>query len=363
MNRLFYLKHSPTNIYFSKNPKDFIVDEIPLYPFSGDGEHLILKVRKKNLTTWQMLQIFSEVSGVKKRDFGYAGLKDKDGLTIQYISMPKKYEKSLKNFDHKNIKILESFYHKNKIKIGHLKANRFFVRLKKVNKIDAQKLKEVIKIVQNQGFANYFGYQRFGSDEKNYLIGKDILESKMRQKDKKLKKFFISAYQSHLFNLWLSKRVKISRLIDSFSKKELSELLAFPKEIIKKTKEQKNFFKILPGEMMRHYPYGRDFCCEDIDLESKRFFNKEIAPTGLLVGQKVKKANGIAADIERDFEKECENFLDKMSGARRFAWVWAEDLEFRYIEDQAWFELKFVLPKGSYATVLLEELTHQKDFK
>ncbi len=362
MNRLFYLKHSAINVYFSKNSKDFIVSEIPLYDFSGDGEHLILKVRKKSLTTWQMLQIFSEVTGIKKREFGYAGLKDKDGLTIQYISMPKIYEKRIESFLHDKIKILESTYHKNKLKIGHLRANRFFVRLKKVNGIDAKKLKEALKSIKTYGLANYFGYQRFGKNRDNFLRGKEILESKVKEKNKRVEKFLISAYQSHLFNLWLSKRVKISKLIDSFEVNELSELLSFPKEIIKKLKSQKSFFKLLPGDMMHHYPYGKDFVCENLDIEQDRFFKKEITPTGLLVGKKALKAYGIAADIERDFEKECEEFLQKMNGTRRFAWIWAEDIEYKYIESEAWFELSFTLPKGSYATVLLEELTHQKGF-
>lgn len=125
MDRLFYLNHPQLDVHFTKNSKDFVVTEVPLYPFSGEGEHLILKVRKKDLTTWGMLQILSETSGAKRNEFGYAGLKDKDGMTIQYISVLKKYEAHFKNFNHEKIKILETTYHNNKIKTGHLKGNRF----------------------------------------------------------------------------------------------------------------------------------------------------------------------------------------------------------------------------------------------
>ncbi|EGK8007522.1 tRNA pseudouridine(13) synthase TruD, partial [Campylobacter lari] len=101
---LYTLKHSPINVHFSKNSNDFVVREKPLYEFSGKGEHLILHIQKKDLSTSEALRILSEQSGVKIKDFGYSGLKDKQGLTFQYISMPKKFEESLKNFKHDKMK-------------------------------------------------------------------------------------------------------------------------------------------------------------------------------------------------------------------------------------------------------------------
>ena len=362
MNRLFYLNHTPLHTHFTKNSKDFVVSEVPLYGFSGEGEHLILKVRKKDLTTWGMLQIFSETSGAKLREFGYAGLKDKDGMTIQYISILKKYEKSFENFSHEKIKILESTYHNNKIKTGHLKGNRFFIRLKKVNPTEALMMQNILKIMDKEGFPNYFGYQRFGREGNNFERGRGILEGKIKERNKKMRNFFISAYQSHLFNLWLSKRVEISKLFDSFDEKELFTLFNFPKETVRQIKTQPAFFKLLPGELMHHYPHGRMFLCKDLEAESQRFNEKQITPTGLLAGKKAQNATGLAGNYEKDIIKECEGFCEKMHGTRRFAWIWAEDIESTYKEDQAWFELNFTLPKGSYATTFLEELTHQLEF-
>ncbi len=358
LNRLFYLNHTPITVHFTKNSSDFVVSEVPLYEFSGEGEHLVLKIRKKDLTTWAMLQAISEVTGVKQRDFGYAGLKDKDGMTIQYISMPKKFEDKLENFQHNKIKILEKTYHNNKLKIGHLKGNSFFIRLKKVDSVGAKKLHQAIQIIRKQGFPNYFGYQRFGRDGDNYERGRDILEGKIKERNKKMYKFFISAYQSHLFNLWLSKRVEMSKLFDSFEEKELFTLFNYPKELIKQMKTQPNFFKMLPGELLHHYPHGRIFLCEDLESESQRFFEKDITITGLLCGKKAQNSTGMAFNIEKDIVKEAEEYTNKMNGARRFAWIWAQDLVGKYKEEEAQYELNFTLPKGSYATVLLEELTH-----
>lgn len=360
MDRLYAYNHTKIDAYFKKNSDNFIVKEVPLYPFSGRGEHLIMKIRKKDITTWDAIKALSEVSGAKVREFGYAGLKDREGFTTQYISIHKRYEEKLKSFSHDKVKIVEQTYHDNKLKIGHLKGNHFFVRLKKVNPTSAKIAKEVIKIIEKNGIPNYFGYQRFGKDRDNFNIGRDILLGNRIERNKKMKNFFISAYQSHLFNLWLSKRVEISKLFYSLNEKELFELLNFPKEIIKLLKSTKNYFKLLPGDRLSHYPYGRIFLCEDIKKESERFYKREIVPTGLLIGKKTPLAEGLASNFEKDITKECEDFCNKLNGTRRFAWIFVEDLKMDYIEDKGWLELNFTLPKGSYATIFLEELLHTK---
>jgi tRNA pseudouridine13 synthase len=74
----------------------------------------------------------------------------------------------------------------------------------------------------------------------------------------------------------------------------------------------------------------------------------------------VLKSDGLAGNLEKDFTKECEEFESNMTGARRFAWIFPDEIESKYIRDSAWFEFSFSLPKGSYATVLLEELLHKK---
>ena len=57
---------------------------------------------------------------------------------------------------------------------------------------------------------NFFGYQRFGSDGENYKIGEAILLGKRKERNVKLKRLYINAYQSHMFNLWLSRRLEIN---------------------------------------------------------------------------------------------------------------------------------------------------------
>ena len=102
----------------------------------------ILKLRKKDLATWDAIEILANYLKCSPREFGYAGLKDKNAMTVQHISVHRKFEEALKEFSHENIKILETTYHNNKIKIGHLKGNNFFIRLKRVGLVEKQKIEE-----------------------------------------------------------------------------------------------------------------------------------------------------------------------------------------------------------------------------
>ncbi len=372
----FAYTHSPIFFHFAQNPRDFVVKEEPLYPFSGIGEHLILQVRKKNLTTFSMLKIISSIFGIKEKEIGYAGLKDKNALTSQFISLPKnKVDKEkLANFKHEEIKILSQTYHQNKIKLGHLKGNHFFIRIKKLDTINHQKILEFIKKVQIFGLPNYFSYQRFGNDGENYLVGKEIVEGRRKLRSKKMEQFLISSYQSYLFNQWLSCRIELSRLIESFEEKQMKNAILeyfknqfcddFKEELqeilnadfCKDLKRQKHFFKLFVGDYLCHYPFGKNFKIEEVVHESERYLQKEVVPTGLLSGIKAQNAEGFARVIE-------ERFMDlkiKSVGQRRFAWIFLENLEYHYKEEEAQGEFHFFLPKGAYATNFLRELAHQE---
>ncbi len=355
MDRFYSLGHTSIDFHFKQTARDFVVEEIPLYEFSGEGEHLVLFVRKKNLSTLELISILAKYLGIKNKEIGYAGLKDKHAMTKQYISLHKKYEEAIDNFSHESIKILSKTYHNNKVRMGHLKGNRFFIRLKKVNPTSAQKIDEALKNISELGMPNFFGYQRFGNDGDNHILGEKIAKGEKKERNPKVKKLLISAYQSHLFNLWLSRRLEINTLVKSFKSSELESLLNIPLDEIEKLKKQKHPFKLLPGDIMEHYPHGRlfDFDCSENDLE--RFTNRDISVTGLLCGKKAKSASDIARGIEKDYDDEIN-----ADGARRYAWVYPTEVEGRFKPIEAQYEMNFTLPKGSYATVLVEEIAKRK---
>ncbi len=369
MPLLHAYNHASIDFHFNPSARDFCVHEVPLYDFSNTGEHAVIQVRKSGLSTLEMLQIFSQILGVRIAELGYAGLKDKNALTTQFISLPKKYtsllEKNTHNLQERNLKILSLNYHHNKIKLGHLKGNRFFMRFKKMTPLNAQKTEQVLEQIAQFGMPNYFGPQRFGKFNDNHQEGLKILQNQTKFAHQKLNAFLISSYQSYLFNSLLSKRLEISKIISAFSVKENLEFfkqknLNINPNTLKALKNQAHPFKILEGDVMCHYPYGKFFDALELEKESERFLKKEAVPTGLLDGKKALYAKNLSLEIEKEFQHNLLNSHAKTLGSRRFFWVFAENITSQYIKEKAQFELGFYLPKGSYASALLKEIKHEK---
>lgn len=57
------------------------------YDFSGEGEFVVVKVRKTNANTIFVGEKLAEFAGISARDMSYAGLKDRHGVTEQWFSL------------------------------------------------------------------------------------------------------------------------------------------------------------------------------------------------------------------------------------------------------------------------------------
>lgn len=274
-----------------------------------------------------MIAAFAEFLQIQAQKIGYAGLKDKHATTTQFISIEKKYEKQLKKFRHKQIKILNTTYHNHSLSMGNLQGNRFRINLLGVSQIDAGKIeKRARKIVKN-GLPNYFGYQRFGKDGDALSQAKEMIEGELHISDAKLKHFLISVYQSHFFNEWLKERVKLSR------------------------KQKSERFVLLEGDLFQD---EKGKLVAPKKVPQKDFEAKKVLPTGLLCGRDVFRARGEARKIEAKYD---DGFLYE-KGQRRAAVVFVEDLKLQYKNNFDILSLQFTLPKGAYATVFLEAIAN-----
>src|SRR5580658_1714062 len=85
-----YLTHDlpGTGGSFKARPEDFVVEEIPAYLPAGTGEHTLLFIEKRNLTTREAVAALCRALRVREADAGVAGLKDRVALTRQWISLP-----------------------------------------------------------------------------------------------------------------------------------------------------------------------------------------------------------------------------------------------------------------------------------
>ena len=352
-SKIYAYNHIPLKFDFKQTIERFFVEEIPLYTFTGTGNYLVLKIRKTDMSTWKLITVLAKATGLQERDIGYAGLKDKNATTIQYISLPKKYEKELnKNLTTEKIEILERTYNKAPIKVGHLKGNRFSIVLHDINAKDAKFFNTTAQKMQVDGIPNYYGYQRFGEDSQSYLQGKEIAHSGKKLKGSK-EKLLVSAYQSYLFNNWLASRVQLSTIIRDHNADIAAKKLKFPLELIKVLNKQPQFFKLFLGDIVMPYPYGKFDFIKDMEQSSQQFKQRKISPTGLLCGANVPRAKSDAYYLEQDYD---DTELSTLKGDRRFAWIWPEDVETKYEEESKKLTVAFYLPKGSYATTFLEEI-------
>lgn len=308
--RIFLQTHEPLNFTFKQTKDDFIVDEIMDKEFKGKGNFLILKIKKQSTSTWELLSIISDVLGIEEHLIGYAGLKDKNATTTQYISIPVNRSKDYKLLNSKNIKVIGTFKHDKKLKIGDLTGNRFKITLKDVASEILPQIYQTLSQIQKHGLPNYFGYQRFGK-ESNFEKSKRISEGEEVLKDKKLEKFMKLAYQSYFFNAWLANRIELSK--DENSKKLIS----------------------LEGDVFK--------------------LNDRTVVTGLLPGRDILRAKNESRKIEEKFD---DIFIQE-KGYRRDAWIKPLDIKNKYNQETKSMVLEFTLPKSSYATVFIENLANK----
>lgn len=327
VKREFIQTHKPIKFKFFQNENDFIVEENPI-KFANRGNFIILKLRKKNLGTWDLIEKISKQLKLYENEIGYAGLKDKNATTTQYISIPKKYSKELKNFRAKNIEILETFLHTSKLNIGDLESNSFEINLHEVKEEDVGKIEKLLEEISNIGMPNYFGYQRFGKDGAlNIEKAKALVFEDLTIKDRKVAKMLISQYQSDFFNSWLVQRVK-------------------------KSKEK---FELLNGDVFRAYLDNKLFTPKKLNENIiKDFQDKKIVPTGLLPGRKVFRSINEA----RELEEKYDDLYIQEKGLRRDAIVYPKKITMKYNNQSQELKLNFILPKGSYATVLIENIAN-----
>jgi tRNA pseudouridine13 synthase len=318
-------------------PEDFVVEEIPAYEPCGEGEHLFLWVEKRDVAAEQLMHHLSQSLGVRHGDIGVAGLKDRHAVTRQYVSVPATAEANLSKVDSERIQVLRASRHRNKLRTGHLKGNRFEVLVRDVCLEAMTRASAICDVVRRQGFPNYYGSQRFGRDGETLSLGHDLLAGRRRPGDippsrrRFLLRLALSAVQSALFNDVVAQRVGKGRLQD-----------------------------VLSGDVMQVVASGGCFVVEKVDREQQRYDARETVLTGPLFGPKMMVPGGDAAVCEEQTllrhslsRESFSNYRKLLPGARRAAVVWLGDLS--VMEESEGLRFRFTLPAGAYATVLLQE--------
>ena len=322
--------------------EDFEVEEVPAYLPAGAGDHLYLWVQKRDCAAPVLLSTLSRALQVGERDIGIAGAKDAAAVTRQWVSVPRAAEARLQAEQTQGalasagIEVLETRLHGNKLRTGHLRGNRFVLTVRGVDVARAQEaLQPMLASLQERGMPNFYGPQRFGRDAQNVARGLSWLSGRREGPRRGVeRRFLCSAVQSALFNAYLA-----ARLADQ------------------------TLSRVLEGELLQVVRSGGPFWSEDVVAEQARYDAHEVVPSGPMFGPQMRQPKGEAALRERAVLETAG--LDAaafaragklMAGTRRALVVWPEELQGQLDAQAATLTLRFVLPPGSYATVLTGEL-------
>lgn len=345
------------------SPDDFVVDEIPAYEPSGEGEHLYVRFRKRDLTTDEAVRALARALAIEPREIGVAGLKDKVAVSTQWISLPASaaLEERVASVAIDGVEVLEQRRHVNKLRTGHLRGNRFRVV---VRGVDAGRLDEVrasLERIAQDGLPNAFGAQRFGRQGDNAERARAWLTGRERAPgDARLRRLHFSALQAAIFNAVLERRVADG-----------------------------TFNVPVLGDLLKKEESGGMFICTDVQIDRARAARGELCPTGPIVGDRMRQPEADALAIEQRIVAPLIEGIDLRrarslgEGTRRALRLRVAELSHRSHassfdeacippsanpdgkqakqakqtgqprEQAAAIEVRFVLPKGAYATTVL----------
>ena len=378
-------------------PEDFFVQEIPLYEPSGEGEHVYAEIQKIGLTTFDAINRIADSLGMSSRDIGYGGLKDARAVTRQILSIPNTTEARVMALKWSDLSVLWAARHGNKMRLGHLKANRFAVKIRDVTPTDVIKIRPVMAELERRGMPNYFGEQRFGRRGDNDKLGaayirgdhKAVLSQLLgTPNDTDDRETFRArqAFDKHELDKAMTlfprrhgmERRVLHRLIKSHRPSSavwtISENLrrlwvsALQSRLFNEVAAKRidSIDKLFDGDFAYKHENGACFLVEHAATEQPRADAFEISPTGPLIGYRISLPEGEPLAIEEevfaqhglkpgDFKQSGSL---RVKGERRPLRVQPTDVELAAGVDEhgSHITVAFTLPAGSFATVLLAEL-------
>lgn len=314
-------------------PEDFRVEEQLSFIPSGDGPHWLLRVEKRAANTRWVASELARCAGIAGSEVGYAGLKDRHAITVQWFSVPARprpaeFWSAVRTDE---FRVLEVHANTRKLKRGALSGNRFRIRLRKVA-WSREQLDQKLAALRAHGAPNYFGPQRFGREGFNLDRVELWLQSGAAPRGRAERAFALSAARSLIFNAVLARRVQAG-----------------------------DWSRLEPGDLASLDGSASHFRVASIDDEIlRRLGSFDIHPSGPLWGRGDPETSGrvlqTELDTARDFGAVAELLAaEGLNQERRALRCPIRDLEVE--ADSATLTLNFSLGRGQYATAVLREIT------
>ena len=314
------------------DPEDFkVIEQLGFSP-SGSGEHLFIYVEKRSLTTHQLIDHIARDIDLSPRAIGYSGLKDKQAVTRQWLSLHLPGWRQLPTFsEHPSYRIIDHSWHDKKLRIGVHRSNRFEVVIRDIQG-QLEPLTNIIEQIRQRGFANYFGQQRFGRQGDNVEQALRVLTDRRKRKrlrrDKK--SLYISALRSELFNRILSRRIGQGIWLQPLDG-----------DVYMLDRSQSLFNSVIDAEINRRY--------RELDIHS----------AVSLYGLRAPKMSGRALAIEQEVMHESADIIQLLDELQvklgyRANRATAVDLQLQHQPRDNSLTLEVELVSGSYLTSLLD---------
>jgi len=319
-------------------PEDFQVDELPAFEPSGEGEHLLLTVRKRGANTVHVAKLLAKWAGLPEMGVSFAGMKDRHAVTTQRFSvhLPKRIAPDIAALASDEMEVIEATWHNRKLQRGALAGNRFRLVLRNVQG-DHRAIDERLSLIAARGLPNWFGEQRFGRDGGNVPAALAMFGGRRMRPDQR--SLLLSAARSALFNQVLAERVA-----------------------------QGTWDTPLDGEVWMLDGSRSVFGPEPwTDLLADRLGRFDIHPSGPLWGEGELRSSGAAAALELGAISDEQSLqlragleAARLKQERRALRLRPANLQHRWLEGDV-LELTFALPPGCYATAVLHELGQVND--
>lgn len=316
-------------------PEDFVVEELPAFEPSGEGEHLLLDVEKTGMNTAFAAKALAAWAGIAEMGVGCAGMKDRHAVTRQRFSLhlPKRVAPALDTLAVDGLRVLGAHWHARKLPRGALAGNRFVLRLRDVAG-DRDATDGRLRAIAAGGLPNYFGEQRFGHGGGNVAAARRMFAGARVKREQR--SIYLSSARSELFNAVLAARIAAG-----------------------------DWNRGRAGEVWMLEGTQSVFGPEPADAEqAARATRQDIHPTGPMWGRGELRGTDAARELE---ESAVAPHADLRAGLeeaglkqeRRALRVRVRDLSWAWDGDA--LQLDFVLPPGAYATGLLGELGDIRD--
>jgi tRNA pseudouridine13 synthase len=315
-------------------PEDFQVDEVLGFDADGAGGHALLRVEKRGANTGWVASQLARHAGVVARDVGYSGRKDRRAVTVQSYSVPWPLDlpvDACREWSGEGYHVVDAQRHGRKLRPGSHRANRFVLRIRGLVG-DRSRVGSVLERIGAAGVPNYFGPQRFGREGSNLRRAREWAAGGAPPRDRDQRSFLLSAARSHLFNAVLAERVR-----------------------------RGDWDRLLPGEAVLLDGTRSYFHAAAIDdALVARCAGMDVHPSGPMPGAGSAPATADALAVEERAlagEADLAAWLsrERVEHERRSLRLPVREFAWTHLDD-ATLELRFLLPRGAFATAVLHEL-------